>query len=92
MLELDKCCVKDSELYLWNFMLTNRFLPFGEFEPGTFGSALSNQNIIVGSDMYLCDKLQNVCFLKFGNINFHDIASFVLSKCNFTQSAKIVLD
>ena len=73
-------------------MLTNRFLPFGEFEPGTFGSALSNQNIIVGSDMYLCDKLQNVCFLKFGNINFHDIASFVLSKCNFTQSAKIVLD
>ena len=67
MRELDICCVKDSELYLWNFMLTNKFLPFGEFEPGTFGSkreslttALSNQNIIVGSDMDLCDKLQNV--------------------------------
>ena len=42
MLELDKCCVKDGELHLWNFMLTIRFLPFGEFEPGTFGSALSN--------------------------------------------------
>ena len=63
MLELDICCVKDGESYLWNFMLTNRFLPFGEFEPGTFGSALSNINIIVGSDMYVCDKLQNVCFL-----------------------------
>ena len=42
ILELDTCCVKDSELYLWNFMLANKFLPFGEFEPGTFGSALSN--------------------------------------------------